>query len=121
MNQETQSFLFLLTSTLKNDNNNIVNFLPLLIMLIPLIQKIVQFEKIFKYLSNLFNRHDKYFEYNIQSHDVPVIRNYTSVPMMRIQFSNKFLAVNHYINKNLKNLLLSLFILIIFLTQYYKT
>jgi len=103
MNQETQSFLFLLTSTLKNDNNNIVNFLPLLIMLIPLIQKIVQFEKIFKYLSNLFNRHDKYFEYNIQSHDVPVIRNYTSVPMMRIQFSNKFLAVNHYINKNLKN------------------
>ena len=103
MDQETQTFLFLLMSTLKNSDNNIITFLPLIIMLIPLIQKIIQFKGIFKYLSDLFSKSDKYFEYNIQSHDVPVLRNYTSIPIMRIQFSNKFLAVSHYINKNLKN------------------
>jgi ATP-dependent 26S proteasome regulatory subunit len=90
-------------STLKSGDINIITFLPLLIMLIPIIQKIIQFKGTFKYLSELFIKSDKYFEYNIQSHDVPVVRNYTSTPMMRIQFSNKFLAVSHYINKNLKN------------------
>jgi hypothetical protein len=98
MNHETQTFLFMLVSTLKSGEHNFLTYLPVLIMLIPFIQNLIQVNAVCKYL---FYYKSQYFEYSIQSHDVPVIKNYTSVPLMRIQFSDKFLAVSHYINKTI--------------------
>ena len=98
MNHETQTFLFMLASTLKSGDNSFVTYLPLLIIAFPFVLKLIMTNDVLKHFLKC-NSH--YFEYNIQSHDVPVVKNYTNVPLMRIQFSHKFLAVSHYINKSL--------------------
>lgn len=99
MDERLQPFLFFLASTLKSGE---VSYLPILIMLFPFLQYLVTNNGVCQYFARVLQYNKPhYFEYIIQSHDVPVIKNYTSVPMMRIQFSHKFLAVSHYITKNM--------------------
>ena len=102
MDERIQTFLFMLVSTLKTEDQKFVTYLPLIIMLIPFLQNLIEVNGICKYLTKLLHYKSQYFEYIIQSNEVPVVRNFTNTPIMRIQFSHKFLAVSHYINKTIK-------------------
>ena len=101
MDERIQTFLFMLASTLKSGDHSFITYLPLLIIVFPFLQNMIEVNGICKYLSQLIQPKGQYFEYKIQSHDVPVVKNFTNVPMMRIQFSHKFLAVSHFINKTI--------------------
>jgi hypothetical protein len=90
----------MIASSIKNNDNAYSFIVPLLIMFIPMIQKIIPVDTI---MHRIYNRPNTYFEYIIPSHDVPVMKTYTQIPIMRKQFSTKFLAVSHYINKTIKN------------------
>jgi len=96
---DVQPFLFFLASTLKSGDRDFVSYLPIFIMLFPFFQYLIINNGMCQYFARVLYK-PEYFEYIIQSHDVPVIRNFTNVPIMRIQFSHKFLAVSHYITKN---------------------
>jgi ATP-dependent 26S proteasome regulatory subunit len=101
MDQQTQTFLFMIASSVKNNDNIYSLILPFLIMVFPMVQKMIPIDKLLQRFYN--NRPHTYFEYIIPSHDVPVMKTYTQIPIMRKQFSTKFLAVTHYIHKTLKN------------------
>ena len=101
MDERLQPFLFFLASSLKSGDRDFVSYLPIFIMLFPFLQYLITNNGMYKYFERVLHYRPQYFEYIIQSHDVPVIKNYTNVPMMRIQFSHKFLAVSHYITKNM--------------------
>ena len=101
MDDRLQPFLFMLASTFKTGDRDFVSYLPIIIMLFPALQYLITNNGVCKYFARVMYYKPQYFEYIIQSHDVPVIRNFTNVPIMRIQFSHKFLAVSHYITKNI--------------------
>ena len=101
MDERLQPILFMLASSIKPGDHPLVSYLPVLIMSFTYLSPLINVNRINKYFKNVFHCKPQYFEYIIQSHDVPVIKNYTSVPMMRMQFSHKFLAVSHYITRNI--------------------
>jgi len=100
MDQQTQTFLFMIASSIKNNDNVISMFLPFIIMIIPIIQKMIPIDEL---LQRFYNKPKPFFEYIIPSHDVPVMKPFSQLPIMRTQFSHKFLAVSHYIHRNIKN------------------
>lgn len=101
MDERLHPFLFLLASSFKSGDHPLISQLPILIMFLSYLYPLVSINSISKYLARLNIYNGQYFEYRIQSHDVPVIKNFTNVPIMRIQFSHKFLAVSHYISKTI--------------------
>jgi len=74
--------------------------LPFIILFIPIIQKYISIDDM---IQRFYNKSNQYFEYIIPSHDVPVMKSFSQIPIMRTQFSHKFLAISHYIHKHIKN------------------
>jgi ATP-dependent 26S proteasome regulatory subunit len=101
MDQQTQTFLFMIASSIKNNDNWISVILPFIIMVIPILQKLIPIDEMIQRFYN--SKQNQYFEYIIPSHDVPVMKPFSQILIMRTQFSHKFLAVSHFIHKNIKN------------------
>ena len=107
MDHTFQPYLLMMLSSFKNgDNENIImKNLPIMIILGPLLMNILPLLEIKGYIINYFKNDNSYISINIPSHEVPVLRSYSNVPVSKNIYSDAFLAITNYlINNNLVNI-----------------
>ena len=93
-----QPLMFLTMS--KNSNNGNNYLLTLLVILLPYISKVfplhVFYDKIYNYLTT----DNDYVSVNIQTHEIPILRGCSSIPLTKLIYSKNFLSVIYFINNN---------------------
>ena len=108
MDHTFQPYLLMMLSSLKNNNGNesvIMQYLPFMIILGPILMNILPFREIKEYILNYFKNDNLYISINIPSHEVPVIRSYSTTPVTKNIYSDTFLAITNYLlNNNLVNI-----------------
>jgi len=110
MDHTIQPYLLMMLSSLKNGNGNenqsgIISYLPIIIILGPILLSILPLREIKEYIIDYFKNNNSYISINIPSHEIPVIRSFSSVPVTKNIYSDTFLAITNYlINNNLVNI-----------------
>ena len=107
MDQSIQPMLFMLMSTLKNNDNDksnenslFIRLLPFIIIIFPLLTRIIPFNEITEYISEFLKKKSDNISITISSHEVPIVRGYSNVPMTKLIYSKTFLSIIHYLSNN---------------------
>jgi len=101
MIEQIQPIMFMMLSSMKNNNDNcITQYLTLLFLLLPIIGKIIPFDNIKDYFKNYLNKNNNYISINISSHEVPVIRGFSTTPITKLIYSKDFLSIIHFLTTN---------------------
>ena len=101
MIEQIQPMMFMMLSSMKNNNDNcITQYLTLLLLLLPIICRIIPFDDIKDYFKNYFNKNNSYIYINISSHEVPVLRSCSTTPITKLVYSKDFLSIIHYLTEN---------------------
>jgi hypothetical protein len=97
-----QPYLLMMLSSYKNDNNqDIFRYLPIIVMILPILLRIIPFDEIKDNILSFFSKKENDIILKIiPSHSVPVIRGCSSTPISKIIYSKNFLAIIYYITKN---------------------
>ena len=95
--EQLQPYLFMLMSSSKKEGDNSI---IIYIMLFMILIKIIPFIELKDKIILFFNNYDNYLCINIPSHEVPVVRSFTHVPVTKIVYSKDFLAIIHYLSQN---------------------
>lgn len=97
-----QPYLLMMLSSFKNDNNqDIFKYLPIIIIILPILLKLIPFDEIKEHILSFFKKEDEdIILKNIPSHTVPIIRGCVSTPITKIVYSKAFLSIIYYIKKN---------------------
>ena len=87
-----------------NDENTFMKYLIILLVLLPMISKIIPFNDIKEYIKKiLFNKSN--ISISISSHEVPVMKSFSSALSSKLVYSKDFLSIIHYITEHkIKNL-----------------
>ena len=100
-----QPYMLMMMSSFKNDNSNSSSYMQYLYVIILLVP---YFSKFFPYINNIVNNYIKTTQnivsINIQSHEVPVVRSFSSAGYTKLVYSDSFLAVTHYLINNTSNI-----------------
>jgi hypothetical protein len=99
MIDQIQPMMFMMLSSIKN-SDDITKYVTLFFLLLPYICKIIPLEDIKDYIKNYFNKNKNYISINISSHEVPVIRSSSTVPVTKLVYSKDFLSIIHYLTTN---------------------
>jgi hypothetical protein len=101
MIEQIQPMMFMMLSSMKNNNDNcITQYLTLLLLLLPIICKTIPFDDIKDYFKKYFNKNTNFISINISSHEVPVIRTCSTTPITKLIYSKDFLSIIHYLTTN---------------------
>jgi hypothetical protein len=98
--ESLQPLLFMAIS--KTDNNHYSVIFTFLIVLLPYICRVIPLNIIYDKINNYFTRNPDYEYVNIPSHDVPVLRGFSTTPVTKVVYSKTFLSIIHYIVNNQK-------------------
>lgn len=96
---QLQPYLFMMLSSSKNDADSLTKYLPILIITSTIISKMIPFNEIKDNIIKFFNK-SKYMLINIPSHEVPVVKSFSSTTNTKIVYSNNFLSIIHHITIN---------------------
>lgn len=101
-----QPYLFMMMSSSKSEKeNNYSVFFYALLLILPLLNNIIPYHEVKKYIVRYLNSEHLYVELNIPSHEVPIVRCFSSSSIMKTIYSNDFLAIiHHLLTNNLCNL-----------------
>jgi len=96
----------MLSSFKNGDNENIITkYLPIIIILGPILMGILPLDEIKQYILNYFKSDNSYICLNIPSHEVPILRSFSTVSITKNVYSDRFLAITNYLtNNNLVNI-----------------
>ena len=103
MIDQIQPMMFMMLSSMKSNNDNgnsIMQYLTLIVLLLPIIGNIIPFDVIKNFITNYLNRNNNYLSINITSHEVPVIRSCSTTPITKLVYSKDFLSIIHYLTTN---------------------
>lgn len=100
MDSSIQPLLLMLLSTIKNEKNEYTQYLPLLIIILPYIFRIIPLKKISEIILKMIDKNNDYISINIYSHEVPVLKSYSSVSVLKTVYSKNFLSIIYYLNNN---------------------
>ena len=102
MYDQIQPLMLMMFSSMKQgENDNIfTKYLPLFILLIPIINRIIPFEEIKDYIKKYFDKNNDFNHIDIPSHERQIIKGFTSTPIYKKEYSDDFKAINHYIINN---------------------
>jgi hypothetical protein len=95
-----QQMMFMSMSFNRNDGKNNQIIVTLLMFFISQVIRIIPFNEIQEMITNYLKRNDAYISINISSHEVPVIKGCSSVPITKLMYSKSFLAIIHYLTNN---------------------
>lgn len=100
MDNNFQPYLLMMMSSFKSDDKY-MKYIPIVMIILPMLLKIIPFENIKDYIISLFEKkEDDIILKNIPSHTVPVVRGFNTTPITKIIYSKNFLALIYYISKN---------------------
>jgi hypothetical protein len=101
MIDQIQPMMFMMLSSMKNNGENcFTQYLTLLVLLMPIISKLIQYEDIKDYIKNYFKINNNYISINISSHEVPVLRGCSTTPITKLVYSKDFLSIIHFLTEN---------------------
>jgi len=85
--------LMMFSSMTKNDNSNI----SIILVLITILCKFIPFSDISEKISKYLNNNNDEISVTISTQEVPVVRNFSSVSITKMIYSNEFLSIVHFI------------------------
>ena len=97
--ENIQPLLFMMMHS-KSGDESLTKYITLLLVLIPIILKIIPFTEIKDYIIDYFTKNNDYITINIPSHEVPILRSFSSVAIVKLVYSKNFLSLIHYITYN---------------------
>ena len=104
MDNQSQTFLFMMLSLFKKSNNEntdyISLFITLSVIISPILYRVVNYFDICKNIEKYFTNTDNEITINIPSHEVPIYRGLSTTPTIKNLYSKDFLSVIYYIMNN---------------------
>jgi len=101
MEDQMNPMMYMLLSSMKMDNENtFIKYLMILMVLLPIISKIIPFYDIKEYIKDYLLKKSNYISITISSHEVPVIKSFSSAVTSKLIYSKDFLSIIHYITEN---------------------
>lgn len=94
-----QPLLFMSMSKSGNYSNLLCT---LIIVLLPYISKIIPFEVFYDKMREYFKRDREHVSVYISSHEIPILRISSSMPVTKLVYSKTFLSIIYYIHQNKK-------------------
>jgi len=96
--EQIQPYLFMMLSS-KHESNSSVKYLPIIMITSIFVSKIIPFNEIKDNIIKFFSK-SKYMLINIPSHEVPVVKGFSSTTNKKIVYSKNFLSIIHHITIN---------------------
>lgn len=94
-------FLIMMLSSFKgNENSTSYKYIIILTIILPYITKFIPFNEIKQYFIDRFVQDKNIVSITIPSHEVPVIRGFSSTTTTKIVYSKDFLSIIHFFNIN---------------------
>lgn len=102
MDSSFQPYLIMALSNInKNDNNsNITLIITIFLVLSSYISRIIPFSEIYDNLLSYIKGNNNYISIIIPSHEVPVLKGFSSVAVKKTIYSKTFLSILYYLSKN---------------------
>lgn len=102
MDSSFQPYLIMALSNInKNDNNsNITLIITIFLVLSNYISRVIPFSEIYDNLLSYIKGNNNYISIIIPSHEVPVVKGFSSIPVKKTIYSKTFLSILYFLSKN---------------------
>ena len=102
MDSSFQPYLIMALSNInKNDNNsNITLIITIFLVLSNYISRVIPFSEIYDNFLSYIKGNNNYISIIIPSHEVPVVKGFSSVPVKKTIYSKTFLSILYFLSKN---------------------
>ena len=94
MDRSLQPLMLMMMTSMKNENNNYL--LSFLLLIIPFLKPLG--DMLHQILQDLNKKKDN-IQIIISTHEVPVVRSFSNVPVTKLIYSKKFLSIVDFLNK----------------------
>ena len=94
MDRSLQPLMLMMMTSMKNENNNYL--LSFLLLIIPFLKPLG--DMLHQILQDLNKKKDN-IQIIISTHELPVVRSFSNVPVTKLIYSKKFLSIVDFLNK----------------------